>query len=106
LSNDGQGGLHLSCDIDGVRCNNVDLIILFLQLQNLRMRCEKRKQKDATQQQAELTAEQIAERKAKADAFAEVRPTSLSCVFVLHRVTVVVCLCANEYAVANLHYLC
>ena len=40
----------------------------------MRMRCEKkREQKDATQQQAELTAEQIAERKARADAFAEVR---------------------------------
>ena len=38
----------------------------------MRMRCEKKRQKDATQQQAELTAEQIAERKAKADAFAEV----------------------------------
>ncbi|KAL0028558.1 hypothetical protein WJX79_001751 [Trebouxia sp. C0005] len=40
-------------------------------LQTMRMRCEKKRQKDATQQQAELTAEQIAERKAKADAFAE-----------------------------------
>ena len=36
------------------------------------MRCEKRKQKDATQQQAELTEDQIAERRAKADAFAQV----------------------------------
>ncbi|DBA87580.1 hypothetical protein WJX77_006083 [Trebouxia sp. C0004] len=41
------------------------------QLQTMRMRCEKKRQKDATQQQAELTVEQIAERKAKADAFAE-----------------------------------
>lgn len=38
----------------------------------MRMRCEKRKQKDAIKQPAELTAEQIAERKAQADAFAEV----------------------------------
>jgi len=45
---------------------------VLLQLQTMRMRCEKKRQKDATQQQAELTAEQIAERKAKADAFAEV----------------------------------
>ena len=38
------------------------------------MRCEKRKgQKDATQQQAELTAAQIAERQATADAAAQVR---------------------------------
>jgi len=44
---------------------------VLLQLQTMRMRCEKKRQKDATQQ-AELTAEQIAERKAKADAFAEV----------------------------------
>ena len=45
---------------------------LLLQLQTMRMRCEKRKQKDAIKQPAELTAEQIAERKAQADAFAEV----------------------------------
>lgn len=58
---------------------------MLLQLQTMRMRCEKKRQKDATQQQAELTAEQIAERKAKADAFAEVNhPTSLLLQFIVH----------------------
>jgi len=51
----------------------------------MRMRCEKKRQKDATQQQAELTAEQIAERKAKADACAEVTHSTLLLLhFIVH----------------------
>jgi len=58
---------------------------VLLQLQTMRMRCEKKRQKDATQQQAELTAEQIAERKAKADAFAEVTHSTLLLLhFIVH----------------------
>ena len=52
----------------------------------MRMRCEKRKQKDATQQQAELTEDQIAERRAKADAFAQVPSADAQiCISISHQ---------------------
>ena len=38
----------------------------------MRMRCEKKKQKDATRRQEELTTEQLAEKQANADACAQV----------------------------------
>ena len=45
---------------------------LVLQLQTMRMRCEKKKQKDAERRQEELTTEQLAEKQANADACAQV----------------------------------
>ena len=38
----------------------------------MRMRCEKKKQKDAEQRQEELTTEELAEQQARADAYAQV----------------------------------
>ena len=38
----------------------------------MRMRCEKKKQKDAERRQEELTTEQLAEKQANADACAQV----------------------------------
>ena len=45
---------------------------LVLQLQTMRVRCEKKKQKESTRRQEELTTEQLAEKQANADACAQV----------------------------------
>ena len=53
-------------------CRGIERASVVLQLQTMRTRCEKKKQKDATRRQEELTTEQLAEKQANADACAQV----------------------------------
>lgn len=65
--------------------SHLSVLVSVLQLQTMRTRCEKKKQKDATRRQEELTMEQLAEKQANADACAQV---SNCCM--IHFVTVII----------------